>query len=91
MPGRIIDRDDDLGIRTGRIDARNLPEMRGKCHLQALLLALTRLGSAACGLLEQASRELPRDHIERRHTVHLILVIPGADGGTMALHPQRRP
>jgi len=54
MPGRIIDCDDHLGIRTRRIGASNIPEMRGKCHLQALLLALTRLGFAACGLLEQA-------------------------------------
>jgi hypothetical protein len=91
MPGRIIDRDDDLGIRTDRIGARNIPEVRCKRHVQALLFALACLGLAACRLLEQAGRELPRDHIERRHTIDLVLVIPRADGGAMALHPQRGP
>ena len=51
MPGGIIDRDDDLRIRTGWIGASDIPEVRRKCHLQALLCALTRLGFAARWLL----------------------------------------
>jgi hypothetical protein len=30
-------------------------------------------------------------HLERRHTIHLILVIPCPHGGAIALHPQRGP
>lgn len=91
MPGRIIDRDDDLGICTGRIGARDISEVRRKCYLQALWFALTRLRFAACWLLQEARRQLPRHHVERGHTIDLVLVIPRADGGTMALHPQRGP
>jgi hypothetical protein len=91
MPGRILDRDNDLGIGTRRISARHSPQVRCKHHLQALLFALARLGFAACGLLQQVRRQLPRHHIERRTTIDEVLVIPRADGGAMALHPQRGP
>ena len=69
MPGGIIDRDDNLGIRTGRIGVRNIPEVCRKRHLQALLFAQPRLGFAARGLLQQAGGQLPRHHIERGKTV----------------------
>jgi hypothetical protein len=76
MPGRMIDRDDDLGILTGRIGAGDIPEVRRKRHLQALLFTLACLGFAAGWLLQQARRQLPRRHIERGKTLDLLLVIP---------------
>jgi len=91
MPGRIIDRDDDLGIYTRRISASNIPQVRGKRHLQALLFVLTSFRFAARWLLQQAGRQLPRHDIERGQTIDLVLVIPCADGGAMALHAQRSP
>ena len=91
MPGRIINRDDDLGILTRRIGAGDVPEVRRKGHLQALLFALARLHFAARRLLQQAGRQPPRHDVERGHTIDLVLVIPRADDGTMALHPQRGP
>ena len=91
MPGRIINRDDDLGILTGRINAGDIPQVRRKRSLQALLFALTRLRFAARRLLQQVRRQLPRHHIERRKTIDLVLVIPCADGGAIALHAQRGP
>ena len=91
MPGRIINRDDDFGILTRRIGAGNIPEVRRKRHLQALLFALTRLHFAARRLLQQPSGQLPRHHIECRHTIDLVLIIPRADGGAMPLHAQRGP
>lgn len=91
MPGCIINRDDDLGILPGRIGAGDIPEVRRKRHLQALLFALTSLRFAARRLLQQVRRQLPRHHIERRKTIDEVLVIPRADGGAMALHPQGGP
>jgi hypothetical protein len=91
MPGGIINRDDDLGILPGRIGAGDIPEVRRKRHLQALLFALTSLRFAARRLLQQVRRQLPRHHIERRKTIDEVLVIPRADGGAMALHPQGGP
>jgi hypothetical protein len=37
MPGRIIPRDDDLGILPGWIGAGDIPEVRRKRHWQVLL------------------------------------------------------
>jgi hypothetical protein len=91
MPGRIIDRDDDVGLYTRRISARNILQVRGKRHLQALLFVLTSFRCAARRLLQQAGRQLPRHDIERSHTIDLVLVIPCADDGAMALHAQRSP
>ena len=91
MPGRIIDRDDNLAIPTGRIDASDIPQVGRKRHLQALLFALARPRFAARWLLQPAGRQLPRHHVERCHTIDLGFVIPGADGGTMALHAQGGP
>ena len=91
MPGRIIKRDDNLGILTGRIGPGAIPEMRRKRHVQALLFAQTRLGFAARRRLQPAGGQLPRHHIERSKTIDLVLVIPCADGGAMALHAQRGP
>jgi hypothetical protein len=91
MPGRIINSDDHLGILTGRIGAGNVPEGRRKRHLQALLFTLTSLCLAARRLLQQAGGQLPRHHIERGTTIDLILIIPRADGGTIALYTQRGP
>jgi hypothetical protein len=91
MPGRIINRDDDLGILTGGIGAGDIPEVRRKRHLQTLLFALAGLHFAARGLLQQVRRQLPRHHIERGKTIDLVLVIPRADGGTMPLHSERGP
>jgi hypothetical protein len=91
MPGRSIDRDDDRGIGTGRRGARAISEGRRKCYVPALWFALTRLRWAACWLLQEARRQLPRHRVERGHTIDLVLVLPRTDGGTMALHPQRSP
>jgi hypothetical protein len=46
---------------------------------------------AARRLLQQAGRQWPGHHMERRQTLHLILVIPCPHGGAIALHPQRGP
>ena len=91
MPGRMINRDDDLERLPGRIGAGDIPEMCRKRHWQALLFAQTRLGFAARWLLQQAGGQLPRHHIERGKTVALVLVIPRADGGPIALDAQRGP
>jgi len=91
MPGGIINRDNDCGILTRRIGTSDVPEVRRKRHLQALLFALARLHFAARRLLQQAGGQLSGHHIERRHTIHLILVIPCPHGGAIALHPQRGP
>jgi hypothetical protein len=91
MPGRIINRDDDLRILPGRIGPGDIPQVCRKRHLQALLFALTRLGFATRWLLHQVGRQLPRHHIEGSKTIDLILVIPGTDNGAMALHAQRGP
>jgi len=91
MPGRMINGDDDCGILTRRIGAGDVPEVRRKGHWQALLLALARLGFATRWLLQQAGRQGPGHHIECRHTIPLILVIPGPHGGTIPLHPKGGP
>jgi hypothetical protein len=90
-PGRIVNRDNDFGIRTRRIGTSDVPEVRRKRHLQALVFALARLGFAARRLLPQAGGQLSGHHMQRRHTIHLILVIPCPHGGAIALHPQRGP
>lgn len=56
MPGRIINRDDHLGILPSGIGAGDIPEVRRKGRLQALLFALARFGFAARQLLQQARR-----------------------------------
>ena len=91
MPRRIINRDDDLGILTGRIGPGDIPQVGRKRSLQALLFAQPRLGFAARRLLQQPRGQLPRHHIECRHTIDLVLIIPCADGRPMPLHPQRGP
>jgi hypothetical protein len=90
MPGRIIDRDDDLGIGTGRIRPGNIPEMHGKGRLEPLLFTAPGLRLAVGGLVEQARRQLPRHQIECCKTVDEVLVIPCPHQGPLALHPQRR-
>jgi hypothetical protein len=91
MPGRMINRDDDCGILTGRIGVGDIPEVRCKRYVQALLFALPSLRFAARWLLEQVGRQASRHDIERGKTIDLVLVIPRADGGAMALDPQRGP
>ena len=86
MPGRIIKRDDDFWVLTGRIGASDIPQVGRKRHLQTLLFALARLRCAARRLLQPAGCQLPSHHVERCYTIGLVLVIPCADGGTMALH-----
>ena len=91
MPGSMIDRENDRGRCPRRISARHIPPVRGPHPWQALLWALARPGFAACGVLQQVRRPLPRHHMERRKTSDEVLVIPRADGGALALHPQRGP
>ena len=80
-----------LALRTGRIGPRNSPQGRCKGCLQPLRFALTGLRFAARWLLQQAHRQVPRHHMERRKTIALVLVIPRADGGAMALASHRGP
>ena len=91
MPGCMINRDDDCGILPGRIGAGDIPQMLRKRHLQTLLFALTQPRFAARQLLQQAGGQLPRHHVKRGQTIDLILVVPCADGGAMALPAQRGP
>jgi hypothetical protein len=91
MPGRSIDHDDHLALRTRRRGTRDIPEVGHKRPWQALLCALARLRLAARWLLQQAGRQPPRHAVERGHTRDLVLVLPRADDGTMALHPHRGP
>ena len=90
MPGRIIDRDDDLDRGAGRIRPGNIPEMHGKSRLEPLLFTAPGLCLAVGGLVEQARRQLSRHQIERGKTVDEVLVIPCPHQGPLALHPQRR-
>src|SRR5262245_46207242 len=62
--------------------------MRDKGRLEPLLFAVAGLGFAACWLLQQPRRQLPRHQIERRKTRALILVIPGPHQRTTPLHAQ---
>ena len=87
----MINRDDDCGILPGRIGAGDIPQMLRKRHLQTLLFALTQPRFAARQLLQQAGGQLPRHHVKRGQTIDLILVVPCADGGAMALPAQRGP
>ena len=91
MPGRLINRADNLGLLPGRRDAGDIPQGRRKRPWQALLLARTRLRFAARRLLQPVRRHLPRHHMERRKTIDEVLGIPRTDGGAMALHPQGGP
>jgi len=81
-PGRMIHRDNDFRILTRRIGTSDVPAVRRTRHLQALLFALARLHFAARRLLQQAGCQLSGHHIQRRHTIHLILVIPCPHGGS---------
>jgi len=91
MPGGISNRDDDLGRLPGRISPGDIPEVGRKRHVQALLFAQTRLDFPARWLLQQAGGQLPRHDIEGGKTIDLVLVIPRAHGGTIALDAQRGP
>ena len=88
MPGRIIDRDDDLSISAGRIRPGNISEMHGKGRLEPLLFTAPGLRLAVGWLVEQTRRQLPRHQIERCQTVDEVLVIPCPYQGSLALYPQ---
>src|SRR5262245_20401134 len=64
MPGRLINRDNDFGMLTRRIGTSDVPEVRRKRHLQALLFALARLHFAARRLLQPAGCQLSGHHIQ---------------------------
>ena len=88
MPGGIIDGDHDLRGNAYRIRACNISEVRGKSRLQPQLFALSRPRLAVRWLLEHTRRQLTRHQIERRTTIDLILVIPGAYDGPLPLHAE---
>lgn len=90
MPGRIIDRNDDLSVDTSRIRAGNISEMPDKGRLEPLLFTPPGLRLAMGGLVEQSGRQLPRHQMERGKTVDEVLIIPGPYQGPLALHSQGR-
>jgi hypothetical protein len=77
MPGRMIDRDDDLGIGAGRRSPCNLPERPGKGRLEPRLFTAPGLRLTVGWLLVQPRRPLPCHAMEGRTTIPLRLLIPG--------------
>jgi len=88
VPWGILNGDHDLRTCAGRIHAGAVLEMGDKGRLEPLLFAVSRLGCAACWLLKQSRRQLPRHQMQRGKTLDLILVIPGPHHRTRPLHAQ---
>ena len=91
MPRGVINREDDRLAQGGRISTCEVGQMSRKGVLEPDGFRQSALAFSLGRTLHQASRQLPGHHIERRKTIDLVLVIPCADGGAIALHAQRGP